>query len=79
MRRPSTKTSIFLYFDPPYQGPAVNQNVNIELVNSSDYQLYHLTEDIGQHNNLAQTQPEKLDEMIKVFEAIRGRGEKVGD
>ena len=64
---------------PPYAGPAVNPNVNIELGNSRDYQLYHLKEDLGQQNNLAQTQPEKLDEMIKVFEAIRSGGEEVGD
>lgn len=64
---------------PPYQGPAVNPNVNIELGNSSDYQLYHLKEDLGQQNNLAQTHPEKLDEMIMVFEAIRSGGEEVGD
>ena len=64
---------------PPYQGPAVNQNVNIELGNLPDYQLYHLKEDLGQQNNLAQTHPEKLDEMIMVFEAIRSGGEEVGD
>lgn len=55
---------------PPYQGPAVNHNVDIELGNSPEYQLYHLKEDLSQQNNLAQTQPDKLKEMIGRFEAI---------
>ena len=57
---------------PPYQGPAVNQNVNIELGNSPDYQLYHLKEDLGQQNNLAEQEPEKLQEMIRTYEGIKG-------
>lgn len=56
---------------PPYQGPAVNQNVNIELGNSPDYQLYHLKEDLGQQNNLAEQEPEKLQEMIRTYEGIK--------
>lgn len=56
---------------PPYQGPAVNQHVNIELGNSPDYQLYNLKEDLGQQNNLAKQKPDILQEMTQVFEAIR--------
>jgi arylsulfatase A-like enzyme len=56
---------------PPYQGPEVEKNVVIELGNSTDYQLYNLKEDIGQQNNLAQSNPEKLQEMISLFESIR--------
>lgn len=56
---------------PPYPGPAVNQHVNIELGNSPDYQLYHLKEDISQQNNLAEQEPEKLQEMIRTYEAIK--------
>jgi arylsulfatase A-like enzyme len=56
---------------PPYQGPAVNPNVNIELGNSPDYQLYHLKEDLGQERNLVETQSDKLKEMIQAYEAIR--------
>ena len=59
---------------PPYKGPASNNNVKIELGNDSDFQLYNLAEDIGQQNNLAESQPEKLQEMITAFEAIRGDG-----
>ena len=59
---------------PPYEGPAVNEKVQIELGNDSDFQLYNLAEDIGQQNNLANSQPEKLQEMLTAFEAIRGDG-----
>jgi len=59
---------------PPYKGPAVNEKVQIELGNDSDFQLYNLTQDIGQLNNLANSQPEKLQEMLIAFEAIRGDG-----
>ena len=59
---------------PPYKGPAVNENVQIELGNDSSFQLYNLAQDIGQQNNLADSQPEKLQEMLTAFEAIRGQG-----
>ena len=58
---------------PPYKGPAVNKYVNIELGNSLKYQLYNLKEDIGQKNNLADSNKEKLNEMIVRFEAVRGK------
>ena len=57
---------------PPYEGPALNDKVQIELGNNSDFQLYNLLEDVGQQNNLADTKPEKLQEMFVAFEAIRG-------
>ena len=57
---------------PPYEGPAVNDKVQIELGNDSDFQLYNLTEDIEQQNNLAALKPDKLKEMLTAFEAIRG-------
>jgi arylsulfatase A-like enzyme len=59
---------------PPYDGPEINKNVNIELGNSEVYQLYNLNEDIGEQNNLAETNREKLEEMIATFEKIRGAG-----
>lgn len=55
---------------PPYPGPAIARNVNIELGNSSDYQLYNLKEDPGQQFNMAETNPEKLNEMIVEYEGI---------
>lgn len=57
---------------PAYKGPAVNKMVNIELGNSDEHQLYNLKDDIGQQENLASTNKEKLDEMIAIFEHIRG-------
>ena len=58
---------------PPYKGPAVNKEVNIELGNSDEYQLYHVEADPGQKKNLAKQEPEKLKEMILAFEKIRGK------
>jgi arylsulfatase A-like enzyme len=57
---------------PPYNGPAINANVNIELGNNKSFQLYNLSSDIGQENNLAEQNPEKLQEMLEDFVAIRG-------
>lgn len=59
---------------PPYKGPALNKAVNIELGNSPEFSLYNLNSDIGQQQNLAEENPEKLKEMIAVFEEIRGEG-----
>jgi len=57
---------------PPYQGPSILTQVNIELGNSSDYQLYNLKSDIGQQTNLALIENEKLEELKSAYEAIRG-------
>ncbi len=58
---------------PPYEGPAVNTQVNIELGNSSEFQLYNLDQDWGQQENLARENPKKLKEMLKTFEKVRGK------
>ena len=55
---------------PPYEGPAVNKNVNIELGNAQNYQLYNLSEDLEQQNNLAEERPEKLEEMIQDYREV---------
>ena len=57
---------------PPYQGPAVARNVNIELGNSPEYQLYNLSFDLGQTKDLALEETDKLREMIATYEEIRG-------
>ena len=57
---------------PPYNGPAVSKQVNIEIGNSKEYQLYNLKEDAGQQHNLATTNPEKLAELVAAFKAIKG-------
>ncbi|OOG78572.1 arylsulfatase [Algoriphagus sp. A40] len=62
---------------PPYPGPAVQNQVNIELGNSPEYQLYNLKDDPGQRNNLASSNPEKLEEMKKLYQEIRGGEGKI--
>lgn len=57
---------------PPYKGPEKNNEVNIELGNSTEYQLYNLNDDIGQQKNLASALPEILNGLIADFEKIRG-------
>jgi hypothetical protein len=59
---------------PPYKGPAINTQVNIELGNSKDFQLYNLSDDIGQQTNLAESNPDKLDELMTKFEELKGEG-----
>lgn len=57
---------------PPYPGDPILEEVNIEMGNDKDFQLYNLKKDIGQKNNLAKVQPKKLKELMKNFELIRG-------
>ena len=57
---------------PPYSGDPIIEEVNIEVGNSSVYQLYNLKMDIGQKHNLAKEQPKILTQMIKDFESVRG-------
>jgi len=62
---------------PPYSGAPILEEVNIEVGNSSEYQLYNLKNDIGQKRNLAKEQPKMLSQMIKDFESVRGDYKKV--
>lgn len=57
---------------PPYNGPPVAAQVKIELGNSREYQLYNLKTDIGEQDNQADANPDKLQEMIDLFNKIRG-------
>ena len=61
---------------PPYKGPKLNKIKNIETGNSKEYQLYDLSIDIGQQNNLASSNPDKLQELVSEFEKIRGESYK---
>lgn len=61
---------------PPYNGAAIAKRVNIELGNSDEYQLYNLTKDPSQRENLASSKPEKLQELIADFQKIRGNADK---
>lgn len=57
---------------PPYDAPAMNMKVNIELGNSDEFKLYNLSNDLGQSKNVAKDNPEKLKELVDKFVAIRG-------
>ena len=57
---------------PPYKGKNFREKVGIEVGNLPEFQLYNLKEDTGQQNNLAKSNPEKLEELLKIFESLRG-------
>lgn len=64
-----------LVYIPPYKGPAVNKNVNIQLGNSPTPQLYDLSADIGQRRNLAEEQPDTVRAMEqRLQEILSGTG-----
>jgi len=58
---------------PPHNGPGVMKKQNIETGSLKEYQLYNLTNDAGEQENLAKTNKSKLDEMIKTFEDVKGK------
>ena len=60
---------------PPYAGPEKSYYTNVELGNSENYQLFDLDTDQAQQNNLAKSQPEKLNQMIKRYQEIIGSKE----
>jgi len=57
---------------PPYDGPAVSKQVNIELGNSTSPQLYNLKDDAGQQKNLAESEKKIYEELYAVYKQIRG-------
>jgi arylsulfatase A-like enzyme len=57
---------------PPYKGPEVNRDVNIELGNSDQFQLYNLKKDPGQQENLADVEQDLLEKLLVRFEKLRG-------
>lgn len=56
------------------KGPAINKQVNIETGNSPSVQLYNLSEDSGETQNLAEANPERVQEMLTHLEQIRSNG-----
>ena len=59
------------YFIPPYRGPAVYSNVNIESGCSPDFQLY-LKTDIGQEENLAVDNTDVIESLKDYYEEKSG-------
>ena len=58
----------------PGKGPRIQTNTNTELGNDPEPQLYDLSADPGERNNLAASQPEKVREMRALLEDIRRAG-----
>lgn len=58
---------------PAYEGTNYREEVGIEVGNFPFEQLYNISDDAGQNNNLAQSNPEKLFEMKALFEKLRGK------
>lgn len=57
---------------PPYDGPAKNKMVDIELGNSPEYLLFNLKDDLGQQQDLSTTHPDTLQKLIAAYAQIRG-------
>ncbi|MDR1980696.1 MAG: arylsulfatase [Tannerellaceae bacterium] len=55
---------------PSYEGAAFSQWTNTDLGNSPEEQLYNLDSNIGETENLAKSNPSKLEELKKRFEEI---------
>nr|WP_281990671.1 arylsulfatase [Aquimarina aggregata] len=58
---------------PPYKGTNFRKEVGIEVGSFPEFQLYNLKEDLGQKNNLAKSNSEKLKELLGIFETLRGK------
>jgi arylsulfatase A-like enzyme len=58
---------------PPYKGPAVSNQVNIELGNDSTYQLYDLSIDPGQKNNIYKPTSQIFTEMKRRYKLATGK------
>ena len=58
----------------PGRGPKINRNVNIELGNDPQPQLYDLRADLGERNNLADEHPERVAAMAALLKKIRADG-----
>jgi arylsulfatase A-like enzyme len=58
----------------PGKGPKINRNTNTELGNDRAPQLYDLSSDIGERNNVAARNPERVKAMTDLLERIRRGG-----
>ncbi|MGF7037574.1 sulfatase family protein [Mucilaginibacter lappiensis] len=57
----------------PGNGPRINKEVNIELGNDPKPQLYNIKNDIGEKHNLADSNPEKLNELKSLLQNIKNQ------
>lgn len=58
----------------PSKRSKYNKNTDIELGNDTVPQLYHLSNDLGESKNLAETHPDKVKELSDLLETIRSNG-----
>lgn len=63
----------FKYIEPS-RGPRINNNVNIELGNNPNPQLYNIKNDISEKHNLAGEHPEIVKELATLLKKIRDDG-----
>jgi arylsulfatase A-like enzyme len=63
---------------PAYEGRNLRDEVGIEVGNFPFEQLFNVKKDKAQENNLANTNPEKLSEMKKLFIQLRGEDYNIG-
>lgn len=66
----SVRTKEWKYIEPN-DGVAVNKNTNIELGNLKSPQLYNISKDPGEKNNLATTNPEQFFELQTILRKVR--------
>lgn len=70
--RMSVRTANWKYIEPG-PGPARNTNTNIDLGNAPEPQLYDLKADIGETNNVAAANPQKIAELKALLAQAKGR------
>jgi len=58
----------------PGRGPKMNRNVNIELGNDPEPQLYDLRNDLGERHNLAAEHPGRVKDMAALLKKLRADG-----
>jgi arylsulfatase A-like enzyme len=55
---------------PPHEGPLMNTDVNIELGNADEPQLYCMASDVGQKKNRASSEPQRVTDMDRQLNAM---------
>jgi len=60
----------------PSQGPRMNVNTNIELGNDREPQLYHLSDDLGERDNVATRHPQRVQDLAALLRTIRLRSQQ---
>jgi arylsulfatase A-like enzyme len=58
----------------PGKGPKINKNINIELGNGPQPQLYNLKTDLGEKHNLASENPQRIKEMADLLKKEKQEG-----